>query len=219
MRVTLKRSAIAVGALAVVAMLASTIAYTPSRTLHLRTTTGEPVPRAFVAYYYESAVFNFVDSLSRYDPGRLIIADEQGRVEIPARWGIKRWLDSRPESVVAFLYAPQLHNSPPVAAIGATIPGIVDVDPGSGTVTVHDLSGDAERWEGSLRQLFSAVRYQFWPTRERANVIVTRAELEPLVLAVGEEYRALRERHGTTGRWDKEIAQLNRDWAELREAP
>src|SRR5687768_10602413 len=96
MRVTPRKFALWGTVLVVAAVLASCAAFTRPRTVHLRSASGEPVRRAFVAYYYDSAIFNFVDSLSRYYPGRLIRADDEGRAEIPGRWGIKSPLDGTP---------------------------------------------------------------------------------------------------------------------------
>lgn len=179
----------------VAAILAAGAAHAPPRTFTLRSATGAPIAEAHLGYYHASAVFDLVDSRSRYHPGRLVRADARGEVRIPRRLAVKRPLDGQPALRVTLVYVPALHN-----ALGPLTP------PGEQprqTLSFEDLSGDPERWHRSLERLYSAVRFDAWPDGSREGFryfVATRDELEPLVRAVEEEYAALHERYGSTPR-------------------
>jgi len=186
------------GCAALVALAAgSTVAYTPARTFELRTAKGRPISDATIGYYHASSIFNFVDSLTRYHPGRLIAPDANGEVRVPARLSWKRPLDLQPEVRIKFIYVPELHNALQIGPDASSLPNVVDIDGGHRTMTFRDLSGDPELWHRSLGNLHSVVRFDLWPDpsgRHSRTVIATRAQLDALVSAIEREYVALRER-------------------------
>jgi len=186
------------------ALAASCIAYTPARTFELRTTNGAPVADAFVAYYYVSSVFNFVDSLSRYYPGRLVVSDTEGRVHIPGRLALKRPLDSQPVIRVNFVFAPELHNALQTGPDADSFKGVFRADAQHRNMILNDLSDHPALWQRSLQSLLSSVRYDLWPRRGGAKaaryVVTTRAEIAPLVAAVEKDYLAFRARHANSPR-------------------
>jgi hypothetical protein len=195
--------------------LARSVAYTPATTFHLRTVAGAPVTDAFAAFYYESSVFNFVDSLSRYAPGTLIRADAEGRITVPSRLGLKSAFDSQPRARIAFLYSPQLHNAPDGGLLGISRDGIVTIDHAAGVATLHDLGGNPEAWTRAIDHLYSAVRYDLWPGDDR-RIVVPRGDLDPLVRAIGDELRALKERHGVEPPGlVRDLPRLETEWRAL----
>jgi hypothetical protein len=159
-------------------------------------------------------VFNFVDSLGRYEPGRLLRSDALGRVRLPARLALKSPLRSQPKMGVHFVYAPRQHNALRGGFEGATRPGVFEIDAERDALRLHDLGADPARWEESLGVLHSWVRFEAWPTRDQdadykvPRVRVSQAELSPLVAELLGEYRQLIERHANTARSLPDDAEL-----------
>lgn len=182
------------------------VAFTPARNLRLLDVAGAPIEGVYVGYHYRSSVFNFVDTLGRYEPGRLLRSDVQGRVTLPARLALKSPLHSQPKLQVHFIYAPRQHNALRSGLESDARPGVFKIDAERDTLRLHDLGADPGRWEDSLGVLYSWVRFDAWSSLEQdagnkaPRVRVSRAELSHLVAELLGEYRQLMERHANTAR-------------------
>ncbi len=182
------------------------VGFTPARNVRLLDAAGTPIEGVYVGYHYRSSVFNFVDTVGRYEPGRLLRSDAQGRVRLPARLALKSPLHSQPKLQVHFVYAPRQHNAMRGGLGSDARPGVFEINAERDTLRLYDLGPDPARWEDSLGVLYSWVRYEAWSTLEQdagnrvPRVRVSRAELSPLVAELQDEYRQLIERHADTVR-------------------
>ena len=148
---------------AIVAVLALTaVSWTPAATVRLTDAEGRPASDAYVRYHYRGDILNPVDSLTYVAGGAVIVrADGEGRVTIPGRLHLRRPLplSTPPRLAIDHVYVPRLHNAfGPLAESTPARPGVFDLDDGRRNVTVHDVSGDPERWQRSLRVLYDCIR-------------------------------------------------------------
>jgi hypothetical protein len=128
------------------------------RTLQIVDINGAPVPDVLVVYHHEGDRLNPAHTTTYEASGQsLIQSSSAGRVEIPLSVHV-HWpfpIETHPRLRVDLVYAPALHNGH--ATIGSTPPtaqpGVVVVAADLANVTLGDLSGRPDLWEGTLMNL------------------------------------------------------------------
>jgi hypothetical protein len=187
--------------LAAALLALATISWTLPATLTLTDGRGAPASDAYIRYHYKGYLLNFVHPVSYVARGSVIVrADAEGRVRIPFRVHVRAPfpLSSPPAPFVDDVYVPRLHNAfGPVTPLTTEHPDVFLIDQGPGRVTVLDVSGDPERWEQSLRNLYGCIRGTLdGPIATGADQEATVARARELIAHLRHEYRALLDAHG-----------------------
>ena len=144
-------------ALALAPLALSSVSLDLGRTLRVVDNNGAAVEDVFVIYHHEGYRLNPAHSTT-YEASRRSIArsGSGGRVEIPPsvhmHWPFP--IESHPRLRVDLVYAPAFHNGLATIVDRAIAqPGAFDVAGDLVGVTLADLSGSPDLWEGTLRNL------------------------------------------------------------------
>jgi hypothetical protein len=187
--------------LAAALLALATISCTLPATLTLTHEHGAPATGAYVRYHYKGYLLNFVHPVSYVARGSAIVrADADGRVRIPFRLHVRAPfpLSSPPAHFIDDVYVQPLHNAfGPVGPLTTGDPGVVQIDQHAKRVTVLDVSGDPERWDRSLRNLYDCIRGTLdGPIATGPEQEVTATHARELIAHLRREYRALLDAHG-----------------------
>jgi hypothetical protein len=190
---------LAAGAAAPLAL--ATISWTLPATLTLTDEHGAPASGAYVRYHYKGDLLNFAHPVQYVARGSAIVrADADGRVRIPFRFHVRAPfpLSTPPAHFIDDVYVPGLHNAfGPVAPLTTGHPGVFLIDQGAGHVTAFDVSGDPERWNQSLRNLYGCIRGTVdGPVAAGAEQEATAAHVRELIAHLRREYQGLLDAHG-----------------------
>jgi hypothetical protein len=186
---------------------AATTSWTLPRTLILTDQDGAPVSDAYVRYHYEGELVNPVHPVTYVARGSVITrADAEGRIRIPFRLHLRSPapLSTPPWLYIDTVYTPRLHNAfGPIAERSTSRPGVFTLDEEHERVTIFDVSGDPERWERSLSDLFDSIRSTV-STSAMAPAdpddASTAASARELIAHLRREYDAFLAKHGSAPR-------------------
>ena len=198
--VDMKRTLCGLAGLAAALLALATISWTLPATLTLTDEHGAPASGAYVRYHYKGYLLNFVHPVSYVARGSAIVrTDADGRVRIPFRVHVRAPLplSAPPAHFIDDVYVPRLHNAfGPVTPLTTEHPGVFLIDQDAGRVTVLDVSGDPERWDQSLRNLYGCIRGTLdGPIATGAEQESTAARARELIAHLRREYRALLDAH------------------------
>lgn len=185
-------------------LVTTTTSWTRESSIVLTDEQGTPASDAYVRYYYEADILNFVDSLSRVTRGSAIVrADAEGSVTIPFSLHFRNPLRfSMPPSLyIDCIIVPRLHNTfGPVGKYSTSRPGIVTIDAERHHITVFDQSDDPERWVANLRNMHGCISDTISRVGSRAPAApgdtVTLGYARELIGHLRRDYAAFLERYG-----------------------
>ena len=185
---------------------AATVSWSLPTTLILTDRDGAPVSDAYVRYHYEGELVNPVHPVTYVARGSAITrSDADGRIRIPFRLHLRSPLpvSTPPWLYVDNVYTPRLHNAfGPIAERSTSRPAVFTLDEGHERVTVFDVSGDPERWERSLSDLFDSIRSTSPAAMAPADPddAGTAAYTRELIAHLRREYDAFLAKHGSARR-------------------
>jgi hypothetical protein len=182
-------------------LIAASVSIRFGRTITIADARGAPVAGAYVAYHDEGTTYAVVEALTYLASGQTVAkSDAAGRVAIP--WAVHSHLplvQSAPQLNVDLIYAPSLHNGLAwVSRLGAVSrPGEFQVSDDRRDIRLEDLSGDPEKWQGTLMNLGSLLgRLTSRPTSDDRTSALT----QELIDRFRSEYAAILDRYGDVPR-------------------
>lgn len=192
------------------AITAVSISIVPSLSGTVTDLEGRSVAKAFVAYRYKGSRFNFVDSLSYYRPGEVLLTDANASYDVPGFVQLHQPLDGELVPWIEWVYVPELHHLfGPIAPATETRPGLVENDRTNRVVRLADLTDDPERWSQTIRELD---RLSYAAHAEAADsssqIEMTEAVRVSLRQCLQTEFDQFLERHADTPRGMPDMPDL-----------
>jgi hypothetical protein len=207
-------------------LIAASVSFTSRYALEIVDSEGRPQV-AYAIYAHRGSRPNFVHPVSyEATPRTLVRGAADGRLTFPAAVHLHRPfpLETHPSLWIEMVYVPRLHNASGRIGGGyaASTAGVWETDLARARGVAFDLSGDPERWLGTLSNLSFVIRELVSaPPRDR-----DRAAADLLLELIGHfraEYDGFLEQWGDVPRARPPMpAFLNeaqqREWAEMIDA-
>lgn len=192
--------------LMVLALAVGSVSWTLPTTITLTDQHGAPASDAYVRYHYESNILNFVHPITYVTRRRVVTrADAEGRIRIPFRIHFRSPLkfSTPPELYIDDIVVPRMHNTfgPILGRWTSSVPGLFEVRDEGSHFRVFDVSGDPERWDRSLRNLYDCIQHTLRDSSEAAPAeSETAAYARELIVHFRRDFRALLDAHARTRR-------------------